>query len=128
MSGLTMTKSSGNVFADLGFSADEAQNLLLRSQTMSALASWYLASGLTQAQAAKALGITQPRLNQLLKGKINEFSLDALVTIATRAGMRVALTIKPAANVKAVAAHQADTNSQLLPKAAVLPSRRHYPV
>lgn len=109
MSGLSMTKSRGNVFADLGFSADEAQNLLLRSQTMSALANWYLAGGLTQAQAAKALGVTQPRLNQLLKGKINEFSLDALVNMATRAGMRVGLTIKPAARIKAVAAHQTGT-------------------
>lgn len=109
MSRLAMTKSAGNVFADLGFSADEAQNLLLRSQTMSALANWYEASGLTQTQAAKALGITQPRLNQLLKGKITEFSLDALVNIATHAGMRVGLTIKPAAKAKAVAAHQTDT-------------------
>jgi predicted XRE-type DNA-binding protein len=102
MSGLTMTKSSGNVFADLGFGPDEAQNLLLRSQTMMAVANWYSASGLTQAMAAKALGITQPRLNQVLKGKINEFSLDALVNMATRAGMRVGLTIKPAPRVKAV--------------------------
>jgi predicted XRE-type DNA-binding protein len=111
MSGLAIIKSSGNVFADLGFSADDAQNLLLRSQTMAALVSWYVASGLTQAQAAKVLGVTQPRLNQLLKGKINEFSLDALVNIATRAGMRVGLTIKPAAKIKAVAAHQTDIKS-----------------
>ena len=50
----------------------------------------------TQAKAAQALGITQPRLNQLLKGKIGEFSLDALVNMAARTGMRVGLTIKPA--------------------------------
>lgn len=102
MSKTTMTKSSGNVFADLGFGADEAQNLQLRSHAMMAVTSWYEASGLTQAAAAKALGITQPRLNQVLKGKISEFSLDALVNMATRAGMRVALTIKPAPRVKAV--------------------------
>lgn len=104
MSTLTMTKSSGNVFADLGFGPDEAQNLMLRSQTMMAVADWYEASGLTQAKAAKALGVTQPRLNQVLKGKINEFSLDALVNMATRAGMRVGLTIKPAPKVKAIPA------------------------
>lgn len=104
-----MTKSSGNVFADLGFSADEAQNLLLRSQAMSALANWYEASGLTQAQAAKVLGVTQPRLNQVLKGKINEFSLDALVNMASRAEMRVGLMIKPAPRVKAVAARPVTT-------------------
>lgn len=99
MSTLTMTNSSGNVFADLGFGPDEAQNLLLRSQTMMAVANWYEASGMTQATAAKALGVTQPRLNQVIKGKINEFSLDALVNMATRAGMRVGLTIKPASRV-----------------------------
>ena len=97
---MTMTKSSGNVFADLGFSVEEAQNLRLRSQTMMAVEGWYRESGLTQARAAKALGITQPRLNQLLKGKIGEFSLDALVNMATSAGMRVGLTIKPVPAVK----------------------------
>lgn len=100
MSDLTMTRGSGNVFADLGFDAEEAQNLQLRSQTMMAVESWYKASGLTQAKAAQALGVTQPRLNQLLKGRIGEFSLDALVNMVTRTGMRVGLTIKPIAGVK----------------------------
>ena len=104
MSDLIMTKGSGNIFADLGFDVEEAQNLLLRSQTMMAVDSWYRASGQTQTKAAKALGITQPRLNQLLKGKIEEFSLDALVNMATRAGMRVGLTIKPVPRVKAAGA------------------------
>lgn len=104
MSNLTMTRGSGNVFADLGFDADEAQNLQLRSQTMMALEHWFKASGLTQAKAAQALGIKQPRLSQLLKGKISEFSLDALVNMATRAGMRVGLTIKPVPKVKMVRA------------------------
>jgi len=100
MSDLTMTRGSGNVFADLGFDAEEAQNLQLRSQAMMAVESWYKASGLTQAKAAQSLGITQPRLNQLLKGKIGEFSLDALVNMATRAGMRVGLTIRPVPGVR----------------------------
>lgn len=55
---------------------------------------------MTQVAAAKTLGITQTRLNQLLKGKIAIFSLDALITIATRAGMRVGLTIRPVPSVK----------------------------
>jgi predicted XRE-type DNA-binding protein len=109
MSALKMTRGSGNVFSDLGFAPNEAQNLLLRSQTMMAVARWYNASGLTQAQAAKALGITQPRLNQVLKGKINEFSLDALVNMATNAGMRVGLTIKPAPRVRTISAMPATT-------------------
>ncbi len=100
MSDLAMTRGSGNVFADLGFAAEEAQNLQLRSQAMMAVESWYKASGLTQARAAHSLGITQPRLNQLLKGKIGEFSLDALVNMATRAGMRVGLSIRPLPGVR----------------------------
>lgn len=54
-------------------------------------------SGLTQAGAAKEFGITQPRLNQLLKGKIQLFSLDALVNMLSQAGMRVSMTVKKAA-------------------------------
>ena len=94
MTTLKITKSSGNIFEDLGFEPQEAQNLQLRSQTMIALTKWFEASGLTQAMAAKTLGITQPRLNQLIKGKIEIFSLDALVNMAANAGMHVGLTIK----------------------------------
>jgi predicted XRE-type DNA-binding protein len=54
-------------------------------------------SGLTQQEAARVLGITQPRLNLLLKGKIDKFSLDALVNMLSRAGMRVKLTVRKAA-------------------------------
>ena len=95
-----MTKGSANIFDDLGFDVQESKNLLLRSQTMIALVQWYNASGLTQAAAAKTLGVTQPRLNQLLKGKIDIFSLDALVNMATNAGMRVGLSIRPVTSVR----------------------------
>ena len=104
MKQLQIIQGSDNVFADLGFNPQEAQNLLLRSQTMMVISQWYEGSGLTQAAAAKTLGLTQPRLNQLLKGKIGEFSLDALVNLATSAGMRVGLTIRPMARVRAKAA------------------------
>lgn len=100
MTELKITKGSANVFEDLGFDVQESQNLLLRSQTMVALVQWFNASGMTQAVAAKTLGITQPRLNQLLKGKIEIFSLDALVNMATNAGMRVGLSIRPVTSVK----------------------------
>lgn len=53
---------------------------------MLVVAKWFDSSGLTQAAAAKTLGVTQPRFNQLLKGKIGDFSMDALVNMATRAG------------------------------------------
>ena len=100
MTKIKITKGSTNVFEDLGFSAQESQNLLLRSQTMVALVQWFEASGMTQVQAANSLGITQPRFNQLLKGKIGIFSLDALVNMATSAGMRVGLSIRPLKSVK----------------------------
>ena len=100
MTELKITKGSANVFEDLGFDVQESQNLLLRSQTMVALVQWFSASGLTQVVAAKTLGVTQPRLNQLLKGKIEIFSLDALVNMATSAGMRVGLSIRPITSVK----------------------------
>ena len=54
-------------------------------------------SGMTQVEAAKLVGLTTPRLNALLKGKINLFSLDALVNIATRAGLSVRLQVRKAA-------------------------------
>lgn len=85
-----------NVFTDLGFDAEEAANLALRSELMMRIVQWFSDSGLTQAAAAQILGVSQPRMNLLLKGKIGEFSLDALVNMATRAGLRVVLTIRPA--------------------------------
>ena len=72
------------------------------------ISKWFEARGLTQAAAAKTLGLTQPRLNQMLRGKIGEFSLDALVNMATRAGMRVGLTIHPIPSVKARTARKTE--------------------
>ncbi|HEY5567408.1 MAG TPA: helix-turn-helix transcriptional regulator [Gammaproteobacteria bacterium] len=92
---LKVERGSGNVFADLGFSSGEAENLLLRAQLMSKIRA--LAGGMTQAQAAKHFGVTQPRLNDLLRGKIDKFSLDALVKMLSAAGMRVELRVKKAA-------------------------------
>ena len=89
-----ITRGSGNVFLDLGFSRPEAENLKIRADLMIRIVQFYRKSGMTQAGAAKALGITQPRLNALLKGKIRLFSLDALVNIASRAGMNVRLVVK----------------------------------
>ena len=98
MSGrIKITRGSGNVFRDLGFSKAEAENLRLRSELMMRIDSFYRESGMTQAAAAKALGLTQPRLNALLKGRIGQFSLDALVNIASGAGLNVRLVVRKAA-------------------------------
>ncbi len=90
-------RGSGNVFRDLGFGKAEAENLRLRSELMMRIDDHFRASGMTQAAAAKTLGLTQPRLNALLKGKLHQFSLDALVEIAARAGMNVRLVVRKAA-------------------------------
>lgn len=94
---LKITTGTGNIFLDLGIPKVEAKNLKLRSELMMQIDDLCRESGMTQAQAAKALGLTQPRLNALLKGRIGLFSLDALVNIASRAGLNVRLVVKKAA-------------------------------
>lgn len=94
---LKIEKGSGNVFSDIGFPPEEAQNLLMRADLMIEVGRYVKKSGLTQKEAAKRLGVTQPRLSLLLKRKIALFSLDALVNMVTRAGMQVKLTVRKAA-------------------------------
>ena len=94
---LKIERGSGNVFRDIGFSPEEAQNLHLRSELMTRVEQFVKRSDVTQAEAARALGITQPRLNDLLRGKIDKFRLDALVNMLGHAGMRVELRVKKAA-------------------------------
>jgi predicted XRE-type DNA-binding protein len=91
-----IVQGSGNVFLDVGFPPAEAHSMLLRSQMAIRIELFVERSGLTQARAAKLLGLTQPRLNALLKGKIELFSLDALVNAATRAGFLVELRVSAA--------------------------------
>jgi predicted XRE-type DNA-binding protein len=86
-----------NIFRDIGFDDAEAENLKLRSTLMQRVEKFVKQSNMTQSEAASVLGVTQPRLNQLLKGKIQLFSLDALVNMLANAGMRVTLTVKKAA-------------------------------
>jgi len=94
---LKITHGSGNVFLDIDFSKAEAENLKLRAELMMRIEDFYRKSKMTQSAAARALGVGQPRLNDLLRGKIDKFSLDALVNMLGRAGMRVELKVKKAA-------------------------------
>lgn len=75
------------VFFDL-FDADEAIELKLRAKALTALGTWLENSGLTQVQAARQLGTTQARISDIKRGKIGQFSLDMLVRLAGRAGLR----------------------------------------
>jgi predicted XRE-type DNA-binding protein len=96
MSGpVKIERSGGNVFTDLGFPELEAENLMLRSELMSELRE--LARRVTRTKAAKRLGITQPRLNDLLCGKVDKFSLDALVSMVATAGLPVQLQVRKVA-------------------------------
>jgi predicted XRE-type DNA-binding protein len=90
MSG-TIVNSSGNVFIDLGYSPDEAVILQMRADLMADLQKFIKAKRLTQAKAAEILGVSQSRVSDLIRGKWERFSLEMLITLATKAGMRVSL-------------------------------------
>lgn len=70
-------------------SKSEAANMKARADLMIAIHKTVLGWNITQAASAKRLGLTQPRLNDLLKGRITKFSLDALINHATKAGLDV---------------------------------------
>lgn len=88
-------RSSGNVYRDLGFSPEEAENLRARSDLMIELTKIIKARHLTQAAAAKLLGVTQPRISDLMRGRIDRFSIDSLVEMLGHAGRRVSFILKP---------------------------------
>jgi predicted XRE-type DNA-binding protein len=86
-------QSTGNVFRDLGFGAEEAESLRLRAELMAEVRRLIQARKLTQRSAANLLGVTQPRISDLIRGKIDLFSIDTLVNMLARAGMRVQFRI-----------------------------------
>ncbi|MEA2708530.1 MAG: hypothetical protein QOF78_1131 [Phycisphaerales bacterium] len=90
---IKVTESSGNVFLDLGFPPEEAQNLLIRSELMLRVRRVIEDRKLTQAKAAKLLGVTQPRISDLVRGRIGKFSIDMLITMLARAGIRIRIQI-----------------------------------
>ncbi|MEK7763493.1 MAG: helix-turn-helix transcriptional regulator [Nitrospirota bacterium] len=82
-------KSSGNVFVDLGFDPAEAAVLQMRSNLMSDLRLYIEKQKLTQAAAAKRLGIAQSRVSDLVRGKWDKFSLEMLITLEARLGRTI---------------------------------------
>ena len=89
------TRSSGNVFRDLGFPPEEAEHLLIRSDLMIQLQRVIASRNLKQAEAAKILRVTQPRVSDLLRGRIDLFGTDVLIDMLARLGIRVRLVLKP---------------------------------
>ena len=86
-------KGSGNVFLDLGFDPAEAEIMALRAEVMIRMEQHLKARGWTQAEAARRLGITQPRVSRLTQGRWQDFSLDMLLTLAARAGLKPELRL-----------------------------------
>ena len=76
---------------------EEAENMKLRSLLMMALKKHMACTGMSQAQAAKLFGVTQPRVSDLVRGKISLFTLDALVNMATAAGLHIEMRVLDAA-------------------------------
>ena len=88
------TASSGNVFRDLGFSRETAAHLLVRADLLIQVQKAIASRRLKQAEAAKVLRVTQPRVSDLLRGRIDLFSTDALIDMLARLGVGVRLVVK----------------------------------
>lgn len=86
-----IVKSSGNIFQDLGFPPEEAAILQMRSEVMADLRKFIQNKKLTQAEAANILEVSQSRVSDLIRGKWEKFSLEMLIVLATKAGMRISL-------------------------------------
>ncbi|HUG58638.1 MAG TPA: XRE family transcriptional regulator [Candidimonas sp.] len=101
-----ITPVGGNVFADLGFEQEEAvalktesqriisEKLAIKDSLMTELAEWIEANNLKQADAAKILGVTRPRVSDVINKKTIKFTIDALVDMLARAGKHVQLSVQ----------------------------------
>lgn len=87
-------RTHGNVFKDLGFSVEDAENLKIRADLMSRLAKRIDTQRLSQAAAAKLLHVSQPRISDLVRGKIDRFSIDTLVAMLGHAGVEVSVVVR----------------------------------
>ena len=85
-------ESKRDVFRDLGFDVDASENLRIRSDLMIELSELIRNKGWTQAQAAELMGVSQPRISDLVRGKIDRFSIDSLIAMLGSAGVRVRIT------------------------------------
>lgn len=89
---MTITKSSGNVFTDLGMA--EPEEALAKAQLAQQIAELIKTAGLTQAAAAKRLGLTQPKVSAILHGRLGGFSMEKLLHCLKRLGSDVSIVVK----------------------------------
>jgi len=100
------TKGSENVFVDCGFPPAEAENLRIRAKLMMALTGYIQERKITQSRAARIMGVSQPRISDLVRGKIGLFTIDTLVNMVTAAGLKIDVDVtagRPGAKNKQVA-------------------------
>ncbi len=97
--GVKIQRSSGNVFTDLGFDPEESENLRIRADLMIRLALLIEKRGMTQVRAARLLGVSQPRISDLVRGRIDRFSVDSLIEMLGHAGARVTVQVRVARQV-----------------------------
>jgi predicted XRE-type DNA-binding protein len=90
------TERFNNIWDAIEDTPQEAASMRIRAELMIALQEHIKNSGLTQAQAAKQIGVTQPRISDLMRGKINLFSLESLIDMITGIGLSIELTLKAA--------------------------------
>lgn len=93
---MTKIESYDSVWDAIAAPPEQAANLRTRAELMRKIAAIIKESGWKQAEAASHCGVTQPRMNDLLRGRVSRFSLDALVNIATALGRRVNLELEAA--------------------------------
>jgi len=85
--------TTGSVFDDLGFDRVEAENLKIRSSLMQKIEEHIKDKNLTQEAAASLMGVTQPRISDLVCGKIDKFTIDMLVNMLSKANIAVSLVV-----------------------------------
>ena len=89
-----VTPADGNIFADLGFEPEEAENLRVRSRLMIQIIRMIREGGLKQKNAAALFGVSQPRISDLKRGKIEQFTIDSLVNMLGHAGIRIDVSFR----------------------------------
>lgn len=91
-----ITPAGGNVFADLGFDTAQSNKLKLKAQLMCQISEWIKQQELKQEEAAQLFNVNRPRVSDVMRGKVGNFTIDALVDMVEKTGAQVVLSIEKA--------------------------------
>ncbi|CCK79435.1 helix-turn-helix domain-containing protein [Desulfobacula toluolica] len=86
---IQVTESNGNVFKDIGFSREQSNKLATKSYLMMQIESLIKKKGMTHDQASKLMGVSRPCVSDVMRGRIDKFTIGALVDMLTKAGLRI---------------------------------------